>query len=105
MKLRFAGPTERFITHFENSVSHALLLTGPKGVGLHALARHLAQQNGRIIATLTPIAKTTAAIPAIPVERVRQLYVETRSKLDGQNFVIIDDADAMNHVAQNALLK
>jgi DNA polymerase-3 subunit delta' len=53
---------------------------------------------------VTPESKSSALV-SIPVERIRQLYVETRSKLDGLNFVIIDDADTMNHVAQNSLLK
>ena len=105
MKLRLAPTTARFITSFSMSLPHAVLLTGPEGVGLHTLAEHLARQNGRILADIIPESKTGSSLRAIPVERIRQLYVETRSKLDGTNFVIIDDADHMNHVAQNALLK
>ncbi len=83
---------------------HALLLTGPVGVGLGTLAAHIASINGRTLTTVTAESKSSA-LPSISVERIRQLYIETRSKLDGKNFVIIDNADAMNHVAQNSLLK
>lgn len=104
MKLRLAKATERFLDGLDANVPHALLLTGPRGIGLGTLARHIAERHGNVLAIVTPVSKTTA-VPSIGVERIRELYVETRSKLDGANFVMIDDADTMNHAAQNALLK
>lgn len=105
MKLRLSASTERFVAQFANNAPHATLLTGPEGVGLFSLANHLASMNGNVLATVKAESKTAGSLPAIPVERIRRLYVETRSRMDGDYFVIIDDADAMNHVAQNALLK
>jgi len=105
MKLRSAPATERLIANFGVSGGHATLLTGQTGAGLYTLASHLARSNGTLLATIKPEPKTAGSIPTISVERVRELYVETKSRLDGANFVIIDDADSMNHVAQNALLK
>lgn len=104
MKLRQAKSTERFLHGLDSNVPHALLLVGPKGAGLGTLAKHIAKQYGHILAVVTPVSKSTA-LPSISAERIRELYVETRSKLNGTFFVIIDDADTMNHTAQNALLK
>lgn len=104
MKLRVSTATERFIREYGQSLPHAVLLTGRTGTGLHSLANHLASSNGRLLTTVIPESKSTA-VASIAVERIRQLYIDTRSRLEGKNFVIIDDADTMNHVAQNALLK
>jgi DNA polymerase-3 subunit delta' len=104
VKLRLAKATERFLGSLESNVPHGILLTGPKGAGLGTLARYIAERRGKILAVVTPVSKSTA-LPSISAERIRELYIETRSKLDGTYFVLIDDADAMNHTAQNALLK
>lgn len=104
MKLRFSESTNRLIETFGIHAPHALLITGPIGVGLKTLAEHLAAAGGQKLAVIEP-ESTSSALPSIKVERIRQLYVETRASLDGDYFVIIDEADSMNHVAQNALLK
>lgn len=104
MKHRYAATTERFVESINATQPHAVLLTGPVGVGLGTLARDMARSRGRLLAELVP-ESTTTALPSIGVERVRALYTETRSKLDGLHLVVIDDADTMNHVAQNSLLK
>ena len=103
--LRFHSSTEKFIIDFKNNTPQAQLLSGAKGIGLHTLAQHLVQQSGTLLTTVSPIRKTTASLPSIGVEQVRQLYEQTKTRLDGPHFIIIDDADAMNPMAQNALLK
>lgn len=103
MKLRTAPATTRFIERYARSLPHALLLTGPSGVGLNTLAEYLVA-NGRLLRRIAPESKSTA-LPSISAESVRELYTDTRARLEGKNFIIIDDADSMNHVAQNALLK
>ena len=103
--LRLHESTKQFTENYSKTLPHALLLVGPAGVGLGTLAKHLAEQSGRLLTTVTPEAKTSTSVPTISVEPIRELYTQTRAKLDGPHFVIIDDADAMNHVAQNALLK
>jgi replication-associated recombination protein RarA len=104
VKLRTTEATVRLIRTFKSTAPHALLLTGPRGVGLKTLAQHLASTGGRLLTMIGP-ESTSSALPSIKVERIRQLYIDTRATLDGDYFVIIDEADTMNHVAQNALLK
>lgn len=104
MKLRLAPATAKFIEAYSRTPSHAVLLTGPEGIGLHTLALHIARTNGTILADVRPESKTTA-LPSISVDIIRELYIQTKSRLNGLHFVIIDDADTMNHHAQNALLK
>lgn len=104
MKLRVAEATARFIEQYNSTDSHAVLLTGPAGSGLGTLAEHVANGSGRILSIIRP-ESSSSAVPTIKVERVRELYVETRTTLEGKNFIIIDDADTMNVTAQNALLK
>lgn len=104
MKFRLSPATERFLAQYKVATPQGLLLTGPAGIGLYSLAELLARTNGTVLAVVRPDTKT-ATLPSISVEQIRELYTVTRSRLDGLHFVIIDDADAMNHVAQNALLK
>ena len=81
---------------------HALLLSGVKGVGLRTIAYHIANNlktQGDVIA-IEPDEKGT-----ISIDKIRQLYTQTRTKQDTLQITIIDDADSMGHEAQNALLK
>lgn len=104
MKLRVAPSTERYLQQFAVNLPHALLLTGQQGVGLSSLAESMARANGTLHTILRPESKSTA-VATISVDMIRQLYVDTKTKMHGKNFVIIDDSDRMNHSAQNALLK
>ncbi len=103
MKIRVAPATKRFLESYTKRLPHAVLLTGSVGVGLNTLAGELSS-NGRLLRRISPESRSSA-LPSISAETIRELYIDTRSVLEGKNFVIIDDADAMNHVAQNALLK
>lgn len=93
---------ERLSTHLPQS----LLLSGESGVGLGAIAKHLA---GRDIMALIEPTDTKEHIDhargTIGVEVIRRLYEQTRSLNTKQQVVIIDDADRMSHGAQNAFLK
>ena len=81
--------------------SHAIILSGVSGVGLSTIAHHLASSvvEGSHVIEITPEKNT------IPIDRIRQLYEQTRSIQSGGRCIIIDDADAMGVEAQNALLK
>lgn len=103
--LRFHNSTEAFISQFIAAPPQAQLISGPKGIGLHTLAKHVVSQSGTLLTTVSPVRKTSSSLPTISVEQIRQLYEQARTRLDGPHFIIIDDADTMNHVAQNALLK
>lgn len=82
--------------------SHAFLLTGKKGVGLHMAANFMAKQ-------MTPKTNIMHIQPdesgSIKVKSIRELYSYTRTKQHQKLVIIIDDADAMLAPAQNALLK
>lgn len=103
--LRLEASAKSFSSKYQTNLPHGLLLVGRKGSGLRTFAEHLANESGIILTLVTPEQKSSTSVPAIGVERIRMLYTETRASLSKPHFVIIDDADTMNHVAQNALLK
>ncbi len=105
MKLYLSDVTRKFVEDFSQSLPHAVLLTGSVGVGLGALAKHLTDSNGTLLVSVAPEVKRTGSLAAISIERIRELYTETRSRQNTPSFVIIDDADAMTTAAQNSLLK
>lgn len=80
--------------------SHATLLYGEVGTGLASIARWFANEiDAKHISFIEPDEKGT-----ISIDSVRDLYQSTRSKQE-KRAIIIDDADALTHAAQNALLK
>src|SRR4051794_34260275 len=93
--------------------THAILLTGPPGIGKTHIARKLgsllletnAEQliNNPYYYEITPIKQS------ISIEQVRQLTGYFRLKVPGkariQRVAVIHDADTMGAEAQNALLK
>lgn len=95
--------TRELVSAYLTHPSHALLLTGRAGAGLGTLAKSLAEaqvSHNTDIILIEPDEKGT-----IPIERVRELYIETRSARKSRQVVIIDDIDNMSHDAQNAFLK
>ena len=97
--------TKAFVLQFKAAAPQAQLISGPKGSGLHTLAASLVTQSGTLLSTVTPVRKTPTSLPSISVEQIRSLYEQARTRLNGPHFIVIDDADTMNHSAQNALLK
>ena len=81
---------------------HAILLHGAVGVGLVTIAKSLLNATTEMI-VVTSSQKTKTALPAIGVERIRELYDQV--KTSAKQLVVIDDADLMTDAAQNALLK
>lgn len=85
-----------------SSEAHAILLSGPIGVGLKTIAAQLTSPT----ILVQPELKTSAStIAQISVERIRKLYDETRTKSATLQTVLIDDIDAMSLPAQNSFLK
>lgn len=105
MTIEAAPATTAFLQIYGVSQPHAVLLSGPTGIGLNSLAHELVARSGTLLAEVRPEAKTRTSLPVINVERIRRLYDETRARFDTTHIVIIDDADTMNPAAQNALLK
>ena len=94
--------TKKVVSAFAKTPAHGLLLTGPEGIGLGSLATQLATDITEHATDVTTIAPEQTTIP---IERIRTLYEETRSIHKRPQAIIIDDADALSHEAQNALLK
>ncbi len=99
-----------------NQLSHAYLFDGPKGVGKKLLAQNFAveviksgliDKNRNISINHADIFEYGQKKENIKISDVRQLISETITKpLEGSNRVfIIDHADYLNPIAQNALLK
>jgi DNA polymerase-3 subunit delta' len=105
VKLVLADETCRFLKRYEAALPQAVLLSGPRGVGLHTIARFAARSAGTLLADLEPQKASKTALPAISVERIRNLYETARIKPDRPHFIVIDDAERMNTAAQNAFLK
>lgn len=105
MKLYLSDVVKDFLADFSTSLPHGVLLTGPVGAGLSTLAEHMAKGNGNLLVKVTPEAKRSGSLAAISIERIRELYDQTRTRQNTPSFVIIDDADTMTASAQNSLLK
>lgn len=94
--------SRKLLEAFLRKPAHAVLLTGEEGVGLGTVAHDLAERmtgNAQVVMTIEP------EKGLISIERIRQLYQQTKSIQAGKRCIIIDDADAMSTDAQNALLK
>ncbi len=105
MNLALHPTTKQYVQQYNDNPTHALLLSGPKGIGLKTLAVHMAESIGSILSIVEPVAITKNGPKSISPTAIRELYERTRSSLAGKNIVIIDDAHTMHHAAQNALLK
>lgn len=87
-------------------IPQSLLLSGPRGIGLFAIAEGLAGK--QLSAVLRPQDKkeqTDSEHGTITVEMIRQLYNQTRAKRKSARVIIIDDADRMSRGASAAFLK
>lgn len=100
----------------QNNAPHALLITGPAGIGKRALAEALVSRclgaGTRTPADLAANPDFRAIGPAdgskqIVVDQIRELsnFVTLTAAGGGHRFVLLEPAEAMNTNAQNALLK
>jgi len=94
--------TEKLIEAYRQSPAHALCLSGEIGAGLGSLATQIGAELSGGEQLVTHIEPEKGLIS---IDRVRQLYSETRSIQQTKRCIIINDADAMSQDAQNALLK
>lgn len=105
MKLSLANSVIHLAARPE--LPHALLLEGPVGVGLHTIARHLADDdlNGEILPTDAKGAIDTSSSGVIRIAQIRELESQAMNRSRSRRVYIIDNADQMNIPAQNAFLK
>lgn len=97
----FHEDTEKQLELIRANPAQALLFCGQRGVGLSASTEFVSK--GHINLMVEPEAKL--ASPVISVDRVRQIYDETKTKQTGKLFLTISDAESMTIPAQNAFLK
>lgn len=106
MSLALNQRSERRIAVLLSSLPHAVLLTGKPGTGLSTVAKHLAGKGlSGVIEPLSSKGNVDSQTGTISVERIRELYDQTRTKQEGRRVIIIDDADRMSAGAQAAFLK
>lgn len=85
---------------------HALMLTGPAGVGLGTIAKSLARQiAGSDIVLLEPALHKQQKTAIISAEDVKDLSELTRDKLDHKLMIVIDGADQAASGVFERLLK
>ncbi len=88
------------LTMLATDPPHALLLVAPVGFGKRFVAGAWARNIAPLVEIVEPDDKGTISIDAI-----RALYQRTRSRREGRQVVIIDQAGSMGIEAQNAFLK
>ncbi len=89
------------------NLPHALLLTGAEGVGLYTIAHKLAASHFEGLIQPTDREGNPDMSPKgiIRAKQIRALVMQSSTKTAVRKVYIIDNADQMNHIAQNAFLK
>lgn len=99
--------TKRMLEAAEQTTPHALLLTGPVGVGLNSIAEFYAHQSGAVLQRVLPTKDGVIDYEkgVISVEHIRDLYDSTKTREPKGRIILIDGAERMGIPAQNAFLK
>lgn len=86
---------------------HALLLTGPYGIGLATIAQQYAKLGNERVITVLPEKDDAINLEkgAITIQSIRRLYDLTKTIEPKGRVIIIDYAERMAIPAQNAFLK
>ncbi|MDR1969981.1 MAG: AAA family ATPase [Candidatus Nomurabacteria bacterium] len=94
------------LTNYRQQPTHALLLTGDKGVGLGTIARTLAKEiAGANVITIAPRLHDKQKTANINVDGIRELRQLTRNRRDDPLCIVIDEAERMTDKAPEAFLK
>ncbi len=99
--------TQKVLDAVFASDSHAILLSGPVGIGLSTI---VSSYSTKLDAQLIPVlpekdSKIDIEKGTITVESIRRLYDITRMKEPNGRVVVVDYAERMAPAAQNAFLK
>lgn len=104
----FINPhTKKALAVVKKQRPHALVLVGPVGIGLSALAQEYIADTAATVITVLPEKDDKIDIEkgAITVQRIRHLYEVTRTIEPAGRVIVIDYAERMAIPAQNAFLK
>ncbi len=106
MTLILNPATQKRIDAYLHDMPHALLITGPHGVGASTIALDMASKLTRTVMTVLPERDEQVDLEkgTITVALIRRLYEQTRTKAD-RRIIVIDYAQRMATAAQNAFLK
>ncbi len=99
--------SKRMLDAIVRDTPHALLVTGPVGIGLTVAAQEAAELFGGHVLKVLPEKneKVDIAKGTITVDSIRRLYDMTRTIEPSGRTIIIDYAERMAPAAQNAFLK
>lgn len=107
MSLFIHPDSQRVLQAVMEARPHAILLTGPYGVGLSTIGQHYAKEAGGQVVTVLPEKESKIDVEkgSITVESIRRLYDLTRTIEPAGRVIVIDYAERMAPAAQNAFLK
>lgn len=107
MNLVINPQTKLILDTLIRELPQSLLLSGDTGVGLGTIARFIASEQKVVPLVILPEKNEKIDLEKgiIPVDTIRELYTQTRTKRAGKQIVIIDYAERMSLQAQNAFLK
>lgn len=99
--------SKRLIDTLAVDLSHAIILTGPEGVGLTSVAEYIAKSLSAPLSTVLPEKNEKIDLEkgVISVDSIRRLYDSTKTKTTSPRIIAIDYAERMGTQAQNAFLK
>ena len=103
--LIFDVATKKQLDELSTELPQSILLTGESGVGLFSAASYIAGSQLAGIVQPTDKDGKISANGIIRLDEIQQLRCDTRGRTTKRTVFIIDDADSMNHRAQNAFLK
>ncbi len=97
----------RLLKALWNQGPHALLVTGPEGIGLATIVKYIAAQDLGHTLWVLPEKDEKVDIEKgnITVESIRRLYDATKTVSKNGRLIVIDYAERMAPAAQNAFLK
>lgn len=99
--------SQRILTAVAHDEPHALLLTGPNGIGLATIAHEISAKSEAQVTTVLPEKNERIDLEkgTITVDSIRRLYDTTRTREPKGRIIIVDYAERMATAAQNVFLK
>lgn len=102
-ELIVAPQLEQTLSNLKKHPVQAVLLHGVEGVGLKTIAQSIVGKSYTLIQPTTAKGDYDATSGSISIEKIRELYTQTRS--NATHYIIVDDANRMTLPAQNSFLK